>query len=98
MAKGFDDEANAPSYYVRLGSISTKLRQRAYQKAIYKVHDAKKNSQEYASQLNRTMDVVGDLQSLKISCFFFFFLFSIQMTVTSELRIGCLVKLVLQLA
>lgn len=59
VAKGFDDEANAPSYYVRLGSISTKLRQRAYQKAIYKVHDAKKNSQEYASQLNRTMDVIA---------------------------------------
>ncbi|XP_053484937.1 perilipin-2 [Ictalurus furcatus] len=58
VAKGFDDEANAPSYYVRLGSISTKLRQRAYQKAINKVHDAKKNSQEYASQLNRTMDVI----------------------------------------
>ncbi|MCI4377491.1 hypothetical protein PGIGA_G00204170 [Pangasianodon gigas] len=58
VTKGFDDETNEPSYYVRLGSISTKLRQRAYQKAISKVHDAKNNSQESISQLNRTMDLI----------------------------------------
>lgn len=59
--KGFDDKTIEPSYYVRLGSLSTKLRQRAYQKAISKVGDARKNSQESISQLNRTMDLVGDL-------------------------------------
>ncbi|KAI5104220.1 perilipin-2, partial [Silurus meridionalis] len=58
VAKGFDDETNEPSYYVRLGSISTKLRQRAYQKAISKVREAKNNSQESISQLNRTMDLI----------------------------------------
>lgn len=65
MTKGFDDETNEPSYYVRLGSVSTKLRQRVYQKAISKVHDAKKNSQESISRLNHTMDLVGDVRSQK---------------------------------
>ncbi|KAI5609540.1 perilipin-2, partial [Silurus asotus] len=58
VVKGFDDETTEPSYYVRLGSISTKLRQRAYQKAISKVRDAKNNSQESITQLNRTMDLI----------------------------------------
>lgn len=61
MTEGFDDKTNQLSYYVRLGSISTKLRQRAYQKAISKVRDAKENSQDSISQLNRTMDLVSDL-------------------------------------
>lgn len=63
MTTGFADQTDEPSYYVRLGSISTKLRQRVYQKAISKVHDAKKNSQESISKLNHTMDLVGDLCS-----------------------------------
>lgn len=63
VTKGFDDQTNEPSYYVRLGSLSTKLRQRAYQKAISKVQDGKKDSQESISKLNRAMDLVGDLQS-----------------------------------
>ncbi|XP_060790931.1 perilipin-2 [Neoarius graeffei] len=58
VTKGFDEKINEPSYYVRLGSISTKLRQRVYQKAISKVRDAKRNSQESISQLNRTMDLI----------------------------------------
>lgn len=68
VTKGFD-ETNEPSYYVRLGSLSTKLRQRAYQKAISKVQDGKKDSQESISKLNRAMDLVGHLQSLSL-CFF----------------------------
>ncbi|GAA6089738.1 perilipin-2 [Tachysurus ichikawai] len=58
MTTGFADQTDEPSYYVRLGSISTKLRQRVYQKAISKVHDAKKNSQESISKLNHTMDLI----------------------------------------
>ncbi|XP_060730361.1 perilipin-2 [Tachysurus vachellii] len=58
MTTGFVDQTDEPSYYVRLGSISTKLRQRVYQKAISKVHDAKKNSQESISKLNHTMDLI----------------------------------------
>ncbi|KAL7880157.1 hypothetical protein SRHO_G00024110 [Serrasalmus rhombeus] len=55
---GFDSDTDEPSYYVRLGSLSTKLRQRAYQKAVTKVHDAKKRSQESISQLNHAMDMI----------------------------------------
>ncbi|XP_027025213.1 perilipin-2 [Tachysurus fulvidraco] len=58
MTTGFADQTDEPSYYVRLGSISTKLRQRVYQKAISKVYDAKKNSQESISKLNHTMDLI----------------------------------------
>ncbi|TSK82193.1 La-related protein 7 [Bagarius yarrelli] len=58
ITKGFETETNEPNYYVRLGSISSKLRQRAYQKAISKVYDAKTNSQESITQLNRTMDLI----------------------------------------
>ncbi|KAL6490561.1 hypothetical protein MHYP_G00009060 [Metynnis hypsauchen] len=54
----FDSDTDEPSYYVRLGSLSTKLRQRAYQKAVTKVHDAKKRSQESISQLNHAMDMI----------------------------------------
>ncbi|XP_036453271.1 perilipin-2 [Colossoma macropomum] len=56
--RGFDSDTDEPSYYVRLGSLSTKLRQRAYQKAVTKVHDAKKRSQESISQLNHAMDLI----------------------------------------
>lgn len=55
---GFEDGKDEPSYYVRLGSLSTKLRQRAYHKALNKVHDAKKHSQVSISQLNHTMDLI----------------------------------------
>ncbi|KAL7876075.1 hypothetical protein AOLI_G00110380 [Acnodon oligacanthus] len=57
-SRGFDGDPDEPSYYVRLGSLSTKLRQRAYQKAVTKVHDAKKRSQESISQLNHAMDMI----------------------------------------
>ncbi|XP_076829370.1 perilipin-2 [Brachyhypopomus gauderio] len=52
------ENVEEPSYYVRLGSLSTKLRRRAYQTAIAKVYDAKKQSQEVISQLNHTVDLI----------------------------------------
>ncbi|XP_030635860.1 perilipin-2 [Chanos chanos] len=58
MTKGFDDHSDTPSYYVRLGSLSSKLRQRAYHRAVAKVRDAKQRSQESISQLNHTMDLI----------------------------------------
>ncbi|XP_062849229.1 perilipin-2 [Trichomycterus rosablanca] len=58
LTKGFEHDADEHSYYVRLGSLSTKLRQRAYKKAISKVLDAKKHSQESISKLNHTMDLI----------------------------------------
>lgn len=55
--KGFDKKE--PSYYVRLGSISTKLRKRAYTRAVAKIQDGKQRSMEFISELNTTVDRVG---------------------------------------
>ena len=57
--KGFDAATGKPSYYVRLGSLSSKLRKRAYNQAIAKVQDAKQRSQESISELRHTVDLVG---------------------------------------
>lgn len=59
MVEGFEVAKDAPSYYVRLGSLSTKLRKRAYHKALAQVKDAKQRSQESISQLNHTVDLVS---------------------------------------
>lgn len=54
--RGFNKET---SYYVRLGSLSTKLRKRAYTRALAKIQDAKQRSREFITELNSTVDVVG---------------------------------------
>nr|QCW64337.1 Perilipin 2 [Botia dario] len=54
----FENDKDAPSYYVRLGSLSSKVRNRAYQRAVAKVRDAVQHSQESISQLNHAMDLV----------------------------------------
>ncbi|XP_056224319.1 perilipin-2 [Seriola aureovittata] len=46
------------SYYVRLGSLSTKLRQRAYTRAVTKIQDGRQRSMEFISELNSTVDVI----------------------------------------
>nr|XP_023676743.1 perilipin-2 isoform X4 [Paramormyrops kingsleyae] len=43
MVKGFDANPQKSSYYVRLGSLSVKLRKRAYHQAIEKIEYARKN-------------------------------------------------------
>ncbi|RXM34208.1 Perilipin-2 [Acipenser ruthenus] len=55
---GFEVAANKPSYYIRLGSVSTKLRKRAYHQALAKVRDAKQRSQEAISELHHTVDLI----------------------------------------
>ncbi|KAF7464054.1 Hypothetical predicted protein [Marmota monax] len=55
--EGFD-EVQKPSYYVRLGSLSTKLRARAYQQALNRVKEAKQMSQETISQLHSTVHLI----------------------------------------
>ncbi|XP_051019951.1 perilipin-2 isoform X1 [Acomys russatus] len=55
--EGFDT-VQKPSCYVRLGSLSTKLRARAYQQALSKVKDAKQKSQETISQLHSTVHLI----------------------------------------
>ncbi|KAG8521328.1 Perilipin-2 [Galemys pyrenaicus] len=47
-----------PSYYIRLGSLSTKLRSRAYQQALSRVKEAKQKSQETISQLHSTVNMI----------------------------------------
>ncbi|XP_041116584.1 perilipin-2-like isoform X2 [Polyodon spathula] len=61
-AKSVDENevaANKPSYYRRLGSVSTKLRTRAYHQALAKVWDAKQRSHEVISELHHNMDLIA---------------------------------------
>ncbi|XP_056156433.1 perilipin-2 [Lampris incognitus] len=53
--KEFDKEQ---SYYVRLGSLSTKLRRRAYDRALDKIRNAKQHSQDSITQLSHTVDLI----------------------------------------
>lgn len=71
-----EDAEEASSYYVRLGTLSVKLRQRAYQRAVAKVHEARQQSQESITHLNRTMDVVGVSTIILFLCLFYVILCS----------------------
>lgn len=55
-ATGFDREE--ASYYVRLGSLSTKLRKRAYTRALANIRDRKQHSMQFISELNSTVDLI----------------------------------------
>lgn len=60
QAKIIDDfEALAPSYYARLGYLSTKVRQRTYKQATIAILNAKQQSQEVISQLRHNLDLVS---------------------------------------
>ncbi|XP_066472908.1 perilipin-2 [Tiliqua scincoides] len=56
--EGFEVGVQKSSYYVRLGSLSSKVRSRAYQQALIKVREAKLKSQETISQLNYTVNLI----------------------------------------
>ncbi|KAL8203105.1 UNVERIFIED_CONTAM: Perilipin-2 [Gekko kuhli] len=56
--EGFEAGVQKPSYYVRLGSLSSKVRSRAYQQALNTVRDAKVRSQETISQLSYTVNLI----------------------------------------
>ncbi|XP_063814908.1 perilipin-2-like [Pseudophryne corroboree] len=53
----FEVAAGKPTYYVRLGSLSTKARKRAYQQALTRVMEVKCRSQAIA-QLQKTVDLI----------------------------------------
>uniref|UniRef100_A0A672LIV2 Perilipin 2 n=1 Tax=Sinocyclocheilus grahami TaxID=75366 RepID=A0A672LIV2_SINGR len=55
---GLENNSDPLSYYVRLGSLSNKVRDRAYQRAVDKVRNAIQRSQESISQLNHTMYLI----------------------------------------
>ncbi|XP_035531716.1 perilipin-2 [Morone saxatilis] len=54
--RGFDKKES--SYYVRLGSLSTKLRKRAYTRALAKIQDGRQRSREFISELSSTVDLI----------------------------------------
>ncbi|XP_018412365.1 PREDICTED: perilipin-2-like [Nanorana parkeri] len=56
--EGFEVSTEKASYYVRLGSLSTKARKRAYQQALTRFRDAKCKSQEAITQLQTTVDLL----------------------------------------
>ncbi|XP_064360704.1 perilipin-2-like isoform X2 [Dromaius novaehollandiae] len=56
--EGFEVGVQKPSYYVRLGSLSSKVCVRTYQQALSKARDAKHRSQETISQLSYTVNLI----------------------------------------
>ncbi|XP_067824227.1 perilipin-3-like [Heptranchias perlo] len=54
--------AQEQSYYVRLGSLSSKVRHRAYQHSTAKIRQARQSSQDIMSQLHNTMDLIELVQ------------------------------------
>ncbi|NXN92627.1 PLIN2 protein, partial [Rhinopomastus cyanomelas] len=56
--EGFELDVQKPSYYIRLGSLSSKVRTRAYQQALNKVRDVKQKSQETISQVHHTVNLI----------------------------------------
>uniref|UniRef100_A0A670K9J0 Perilipin n=1 Tax=Podarcis muralis TaxID=64176 RepID=A0A670K9J0_PODMU len=55
------------SYYVRLGSLSNRVRQRAYQHTLGKLRQTKQKMQETLSQLQQAMDLQMESQALGMS-------------------------------
>ncbi|NXA07135.1 PLIN3 protein, partial [Sapayoa aenigma] len=62
--EGFEPEQQRQqqSYFVRLGSLSTKLRHRALQHSLGKLQSARHSSQDLLAQLQRTLDLVEHLR------------------------------------
>lgn len=55
--QGFDQ--SAPSIYIRLGSLSSRLRRRAYSRTLAKLQEAKQRSKGFIEELNVAVDLVG---------------------------------------
>ncbi|XP_075031429.1 perilipin-3-like [Calonectris borealis] len=62
--EGFETEQQKQqqSYFVRLGSLSTKLRHRALQHSLGKLQSARRSSQDVLAQLQHTLDLVEHLK------------------------------------
>ncbi|KAG7256423.1 hypothetical protein CRUP_019119 [Coryphaenoides rupestris] len=56
-----------PSYYQRLGSLSTRLRQRAYRRALARVLEAKQRGHQAFSQLQHTAGLAIESRTLALS-------------------------------
>ncbi|KAJ6654493.1 hypothetical protein lerEdw1_006914 [Lerista edwardsae] len=62
-AEGFEmatveQQKKQQSYFVRLGSLSSKLRHRAYQHSVDKLKTAKKSTQDALAQLHQTIELI----------------------------------------
>uniref|UniRef100_A0A452GRP7 Perilipin n=1 Tax=Gopherus agassizii TaxID=38772 RepID=A0A452GRP7_9SAUR len=53
-----EQQKQQQSYFVRLGSLSSKLRHRAYQHALGKLRHAQQSTQEALSQLHQTIELI----------------------------------------
>lgn len=53
------DAAAAPSYYVRLECLSTRLRQRAYSRAVSKILEARRRGRGLMTELQSPADLVS---------------------------------------
>ncbi|NXB03314.1 PLIN3 protein, partial [Cnemophilus loriae] len=62
--EGFEPEQQRQqqSYFVRLGSLSTKVQHRALQHSLGKLQSARQSSQDLLAQLQRTLDLVEHLR------------------------------------
>ncbi|XP_033029776.1 perilipin-3-like isoform X3 [Lacerta agilis] len=58
-ASSIEKQRQQRSYYVRLGSLSNKVRQRAYQHTLGKLRQTKQKMQETLSQLQQAMDLIA---------------------------------------
>lgn len=56
------EQRKQQSYFVRLGSLSTRLRHRAYQHSLGKVRSARNNTQELLTQLHQTIDLMDSVK------------------------------------
>lgn len=73
--KGFEmasieEQKQQKSYYVCLGSLSTKLRHRAYLHTLGKLKLCGQSTQEALSQLSQTIDLVGENRYLSLNACF----------------------------
>ncbi|XP_038625878.1 perilipin-2-like [Tachyglossus aculeatus] len=58
LVEGSDAQGQKPSYYVRLGSLSSKMRARSYYQALGRVENVKCKSQEIISKLHSTVSLI----------------------------------------
>ncbi|XP_067409364.1 perilipin-3-like isoform X2 [Emydura macquarii macquarii] len=59
-----EQQRQPKSYYVQLGSLSTKLRQRAYQHSLGKVKQVGQSTQEALFQLQQTIDLIDSAKEV----------------------------------
>uniref|UniRef100_A0A7M4FAE6 Perilipin n=1 Tax=Crocodylus porosus TaxID=8502 RepID=A0A7M4FAE6_CROPO len=65
-----EEQKQQKSYYMRLGALSTKLRHRAYLHTLGKLKLCAQSTQEALSQLQQTIDLVGENRCLLLNACF----------------------------